>query len=658
MLALCAALAAAPLLAAPPPWLEIKSPHFTVVTNDSERQARKVAWQFEQIRAAVQKIWPWAKIDTGRPFVVFAARDEATLKTLAPQYWEGKRFRPTSFSAAGRDREFVALRTDVAEPDEIGSNPYQTAYWSYVSAVFSRSFPQRLPHWYSRGMAEVLSNTIVREREVHVGRPMRGNLELMTQRPLIPFEEFLAADQRSHWLTQDGDISRFDAQAWALMHLLMFGDKGAYSELLNRYGGLLMKGVAHDAALKEAFGDMNPYSEKMRLYVTRALFSYAKVPLSTETRREAYTVGPLSAAEAASLRGQLLVAMRRPVEARAAAAEAAKADRAHPGPAEIEAELLDAEGKRSEAKEAYALAVEAGSRRAHIHYRLAQLEWTPNAERALTERLAGTLEKARELEPESANTLSFLADVRIGLGQNEEALRLATKAVEIEPAESYHRVTLARAYWSLRRVQEAQQAAQSALQTADNDAERRQAQEFLDFLSRAGSRPNTPAAAVATAQRAAAAPPTEYSAVANCFGNRDDRACALAAPVLEAECGKGAGEACRSLGSLYDGGFGVPQDKARAAAAYARGCSAGHQGSCARLAVLQVHGEGVNRDAPQGLATLERLCGQGVDDGCIGWAVVLINTRGKPEAAKARELLQPACERGNSEACRLMKGIR
>jgi tetratricopeptide (TPR) repeat protein len=484
-IALCALLVAPAVVAAPPPWIEVKSPHFTVISNDGEKQARRTAWQFEQIRAALLKVWPWAKLDSGPPFVVFAARDEATLKTLGPQYWEGKRFRPTSFYAWSRDRQFVALRTDIREPDEVGANPYRTAYWNYVSVVFNRSFPQRLPQWYARGMAEVLSNTIVREKEIHIGRPMRENLELMTQRPPIPIDEFLSATSSSRWLTQEGDASRFEAQAWALVHFLMFGDRGAHNERLDRYGGLLMNGVAHEAALKEAFGDMTPYYEKMRLYVQRALFSYAKVALSTETRREAYEVGPLAAAEAASRRGQLLLALRRPVEAREAAAETAKADPAHPGPAEIEAELLDAEGKRAEARAAFERAVEAGSRRAYVHYRLAQLEWAPNADQALRERLAARLEKARELEPRSANTLSFLADVRIDLGQREDALRLARQAVEIEPAESYHRLTLARAYWSLQRAQEALQAAQAALRAADNEAERRRAQEFLDFLGRA-----------------------------------------------------------------------------------------------------------------------------------------------------------------------------
>jgi hypothetical protein len=39
---------AASARAAPPPWLEVKSPHFTVVTNASEKTGRRLAWEFEQ----------------------------------------------------------------------------------------------------------------------------------------------------------------------------------------------------------------------------------------------------------------------------------------------------------------------------------------------------------------------------------------------------------------------------------------------------------------------------------------------------------------------------------------------------------------------------------------------------------------------------------
>jgi tetratricopeptide (TPR) repeat protein len=483
-LAVAALLLAASAEAAPPPWVEVKSAHFTVVTNAGDKAGRRTAWQFEQIRAALARLWPWAKVDSGLPFVIFAAHDEASLKTLGPQYWEGKRLRPGSFWVTGRDCMFVALRTDVREPDEAGSNPYQTAYWSYAHAVFTRSFPRVLPFWYSRGVAEVMSNTVVREKELHVGRVIQDNLKLMQSQGSIPLEEFLAADRRSHWLTQPDDAQIFDAQAWALVHYLMFGDEGRNSARVTRFNTLLYDGATQEAALKEAFGDMTPYYVETRRYVMRQVFSFSRVPVSLDTPSEGYTARPLSPGEAAVRRGELLAAMGRPVEARALAEEARKADPTLPGPWEIEGTLLDAEDRREDARAAFEKAAAAGSKKAYVHYRLAQLEWTPNPDRAARERLAERLEAARALDPDSANTLSFLAEVRSGLGDNEEALKLATRAVELDPSGTYHRMALAHALWSLGRSEDALRVARSALETATTDAERQRVQQFLDFASR------------------------------------------------------------------------------------------------------------------------------------------------------------------------------
>jgi len=480
-LTVSATLFATVLEAAPPPWVEVKSVHFTVITNSGDKAGRRTAWQFEQIRDALARLWPWAKIDTGRPFLVFAVRDEASLKTLGPQYWEGKRFRPVAFAASGREKQFLALRTDVREPDDVGANPYQAVYWSYASVIFNRSFPRRLPEWYARGVAEVMSNTIVREKELHVGRLMQGNLDEMRQRASIPLKDFLSADRRSPWVTQESAVRLFDAQAWSLVHYLMFGDEGQHATKVARFNRLLHDGVAEETALKEAFGDMAPYYAGMRIYVSRRVFGFARIPVSLESRPEGFTTRALPAGEAAVLCGEFLAAAGRPAEARAFAAEATKADATLPGPWEIEAGLLDADGRRDEAKAAFAKAVEAGSKNAYAHYRLAQLEWVPSPDKAQLERLAAGLEVARELDPGSANTLSFLAEVRSSQGNNEDALKLATRAVEIEPAETYHRMALARILWSLRRPDEAIRMAQSALPAADTPEERQQVQEFLDF---------------------------------------------------------------------------------------------------------------------------------------------------------------------------------
>ena len=42
-------------------WVEVRSPSFTVVSDGSEKDARKVVLQFEQVRALLQEVWPGAR---------------------------------------------------------------------------------------------------------------------------------------------------------------------------------------------------------------------------------------------------------------------------------------------------------------------------------------------------------------------------------------------------------------------------------------------------------------------------------------------------------------------------------------------------------------------------------------------------------------------
>jgi hypothetical protein len=84
-------------------WVEVVTPNFRVVSNAGEGRARNIGWQFEQIRAAMQAGWPWARGRLDRPFLIIAVKDENGLKQLAPAYWEaGNRVRPGSVSATGR----------------------------------------------------------------------------------------------------------------------------------------------------------------------------------------------------------------------------------------------------------------------------------------------------------------------------------------------------------------------------------------------------------------------------------------------------------------------------------------------------------------------------------------------------------------------------
>ena len=187
--------------AADDPWIEVKSPNFTVVSNAGEGRARNVAWQFEQIRAAIQIGWPWARVQLDRPVVVVAAKDENWMKLLIPGFWEtsSRDSRPSSVFGTGAAAHYITLRSDVRADDTVGINPYVSSYWSYSALTLNEAFERPLPLWFRNGLAELLSNSIVRDSEIQFGRA-------------IPWNDVCGCQSSSCW-TPRHRITRTDRRA-------------------------------------------------------------------------------------------------------------------------------------------------------------------------------------------------------------------------------------------------------------------------------------------------------------------------------------------------------------------------------------------------------------------------------------------------------------
>jgi tetratricopeptide (TPR) repeat protein len=197
---------------------------------------------------------------------------------------------------------------------------------------------------------------------------------------------------------------------------------------------------------------------------------------------DGFTKRPVSAAESLADRAMLHAVMRRPAEARQLAKEAATADPALPIPAEVEGMLNDLEGQKDAALAAYARAGELQSKNFYSYYRRAQLLWQPTLERAALEQIAGELERAITLNSNWAPGYSYLADVRVDLGDAGTALGLAKRAVSLDPGASYHRMTAARALAQLSRLDEALKEAERAVALAKTPEERQRAEQLVASL--------------------------------------------------------------------------------------------------------------------------------------------------------------------------------
>ena len=309
--------------AAPDRWIEIQSAHFTVRSDASETEAVRVARQLELFRAVLRQLWPWARVDPDVPIVVYAARNEESLRTLLPQLWEyDGRARAGGVFLSRGDRSYVVLRTDVRVPRAGEGSPFHVLHHEYTHLVLDLNF-ESLPLWLHEGLAEYLGTTLIDDDRIELGLPILGHLLLLREVRLMPTADLLQVPRES--AEYEGErASLFYAQSWALAHFLMqagSGDGGRVGEYLK----LLSDGVDDAEAASRALGDPRELHRSLEGYV-RGRIRRRLLSVGIEPADEPTAARFLSPTEELTARGELLLAARREADARALFERALAAD--------------------------------------------------------------------------------------------------------------------------------------------------------------------------------------------------------------------------------------------------------------------------------------------------------------------------------------------
>jgi TPR repeat protein len=689
-------------------WIEVKSAHFTVVSNAGDRATRRLVWQLEQVRSAISALFAWAKPDLSKPLSVIVLKDQNSMRALAPRYWEERRnIKPASVWVTGADQHYLVLRTDVEAETRGEVNPYISSYFSYIGLVLGQSLDRDLPFWFIRGFTGVLSNTIVNDDHVLLGAPIPWKLEILRERAIYTLPRLLSFTRASPETNDSTPRETYDAETWAFVHFLMFADAGKRSGALNDFSKLVAAGKDVSSAFAETLGPVEALENSFRLYLQRPLYTFRRFNIDVSVDRERFPVRPLAAAESAAIRAQFHVAMNRPVEAQAAIAEARKADANAPGSYLAEGLLADRQDKPSEAKAAYTKATELKTTSAFAYYRLASLTFEPNASKETFEAIEKQLLAAVTLNVRYAAAYAWLGEVRAFLG-DKESISLVRRAIQLEPTEPSHRLRAAIVLMRVGRPAEARADAQAALTLADTDFERREAERVLAAVANAEaamakSRPAaasatapaaTPAAAPAAAPDAApassspvasrpastgtpASPPPpaasttasetsrpapfkleELESLTNACHAGEGAACSRLLPTVEWECKRKVGPACRFAGFLYERGRGVPANAALAASFYNQACEVGERMGCVGFALLQASGTGVIQNDAKAQMTLSQLCDDNVIEACTQLAVMILQRPTSAETTRARELLTKACNAKDERSCDILKSLR
>ncbi len=435
-------------------WIQVQSPHFTLISNAGVKAARDAALRFEQIRGAFRQALPDANTDPGQPIVVLAVKDEQSLRELLPQYWERlSGLRPAGVFLAGPERHYVALRLDVQ-----GSSPYRTLYHEYFHLLMRINHP-RVPLWLSEGLAEFYGNTRISEGEIALGLPNQPHVLRLRSQEMLPLKTLFAVDRRSPYYNEAQKASIFYSQSWALTHYLMTAGRGRETTSpIDQFLALMQQGVRTDQAVRMALGPLYRLEENLAEYVEGDEFRFFTYPLGAQEHRAPKT-SSLTPAQAFSIRAAFLVRNDRAAEAQALIYRALGVNPNEALAFESLGYLHYRGGRRHRAFDAFEKAVDLESSSYLSHYLFAYLAGTEKHESdPARSRIESSLRRAIQLRPGFPYSYSALA--RHFLRENEkleEAVDLATTACRLEPVNLRLLQTLGRSLLSVQRLDEARQ---------------------------------------------------------------------------------------------------------------------------------------------------------------------------------------------------------
>jgi len=290
----------------PQAWHEVRSPNFTIVTDAGEKTGRRIALQFERIRAVYQTILSGARTEPDAPIVVLAAKNEKSMKALVPWYWENKdRARPSGVFQEGLGGYYIVLQADAAD-----SRAYHTVYHEYFHLLTKLNVPG-LPSWANEGLAEFWGACIVRGEDAELGLSNPYQIRLLQEKKPLPLRELFAVDQASPHYQEAKKAPLFYAQSAAFVHYLIRGDEtGARRKQLGSYLTLLQAGADRQEAATRAFGDVDLLEKNFMAYVARYPGGYYRVTVPPVPGEKNFSTRVLSRSESAALRPSVRPVLR------------------------------------------------------------------------------------------------------------------------------------------------------------------------------------------------------------------------------------------------------------------------------------------------------------------------------------------------------------
>jgi Flp pilus assembly protein TadD len=288
-LMLLLALAGLPARAAEPQWVEVRSPHFTVLTDAGEKQGRDIALRFERMRNSFGTLFSRARVNMPVPLEVVAFRSGKEVKQVLP-LWKGKPVEDAGYYQPGQDRDYIML-------DLSANDVWRVVFHEYGHLLLRGNYPATAP-WFDEGFAEYFSTIEITPKDVTIGQPPQSDAYMLSHQSFMPLVDLFSVRHDSAAYNESGDRrTMFYAQSWLVMHYLFDLKKlpqaGQYFELVRN------QHVPVADAIRQAFGvDAKSLGKAVEDYWTGNKGIISTYPVPNMLSGSDYSVRKLSDLEA------------------------------------------------------------------------------------------------------------------------------------------------------------------------------------------------------------------------------------------------------------------------------------------------------------------------------------------------------------------------
>jgi len=254
-----------------PPWLEIHSTHFTVITDAGDKKGREVALRFEQMRAVFATLLGKERLNQSVPLTILAFKNDKSYYQLAPLR-QGQPIDVPGFFLPGEDQDFIVLNLFEEES-------WRAVAHDFAAMLLNYNYPPA-QGWFDEGLAEYFASIRVDNKQVELGadpellpfvtqdllgnqrdtHPPKSLTELLGAQVWLPLPDLFSMKHDPSTRNQGTHHTLYYAESWIVMHYLLHEKKlpetGTYFNLV------LNQHVPVEDAIQQAYGMASAQLEK------------------------------------------------------------------------------------------------------------------------------------------------------------------------------------------------------------------------------------------------------------------------------------------------------------------------------------------------------------------------------------------------------------